>query len=67
MATPRDLLNSAKAEIREVEAADVASQLSHFTLLDVQRDAFQRLHDAVRARYVAQLKQRHAILRGKRR
>ena len=36
MATPRDLLNSAKAEIREVEAADVASQLSHFTLLDVR-------------------------------
>lgn len=36
MATPRDLLNSAKAEIREVEASDVASQLSHFTLLDVR-------------------------------
>lgn len=36
MATPRDLLNSAKAEIREVEATDVASQLSHFTLLDVR-------------------------------
>jgi len=36
MATPRDLLNSAKAEIREVEAADVASRLSHFTLLDVR-------------------------------
>lgn len=36
MATPRDLLNSAKAEIREVEASDVASQLSRFTLLDVR-------------------------------
>ena len=36
MATPRDLLNSAKAEIREVEAADVASRLAHFTLLDVR-------------------------------
>jgi len=36
MVTPRDLLNAAKAEIREVEAADVASNLERYTLLDVR-------------------------------
>ncbi|MBU6233511.1 MAG: molybdopterin-synthase adenylyltransferase MoeB [Acidobacteria bacterium] len=36
MATPRDLLNAAKSEIREVEASEVAAQLSHFTILDVR-------------------------------
>ncbi len=36
MATPRDLLNAAKSEIREVEASEVAQQLSHFTVLDVR-------------------------------
>ncbi len=36
MVTPRDLLNAAKAEIREVEAADVASNLDRYTMLDVR-------------------------------
>jgi len=36
MATPRELLNAAKAEIREIDAADVASRLDHFRLLDVR-------------------------------
>ena len=36
MSTPRDLLNAAKAEIREVDPHEVASQLDHFTLLDVR-------------------------------
>ena len=36
MATPRELLNAAKAEIREIDAADVASRLDHFQLLDVR-------------------------------
>ncbi|NNN00467.1 MAG: molybdopterin-synthase adenylyltransferase MoeB [Acidimicrobiaceae bacterium] len=36
MATPRDLLNAAKSEIREIEPHDVARQLDHYTLLDVR-------------------------------
>lgn len=36
MATPRDLLNAAKAAIREVEPAEVASHLSSYQLLDVR-------------------------------
>ena len=36
MSTPRDLLNAAKAEIREVEPVDVADRLDHYTLLDVR-------------------------------
>jgi molybdopterin/thiamine biosynthesis adenylyltransferase/rhodanese-related sulfurtransferase len=34
--SPRDLLNAAKAEIREVDPHDVASNLAHYTLLDVR-------------------------------
>jgi molybdopterin/thiamine biosynthesis adenylyltransferase/rhodanese-related sulfurtransferase len=34
--TPRDLLNAAKAEIKEIEPSDVAARLDHFTLLDVR-------------------------------
>ena len=36
MPTPRDLLNAAKAEIREIDPNDVAARLDHFTLLDVR-------------------------------
>jgi molybdopterin/thiamine biosynthesis adenylyltransferase/rhodanese-related sulfurtransferase len=36
VATPRDLLNAAKAEIREVQNTDVAAQLDHYVLLDVR-------------------------------
>ncbi len=36
MATPRDLLNAAKAEIREIDAAEVAAHLSDYQLLDVR-------------------------------
>ena len=36
MSTPRDLLNAAKSEIREIEPQEVASRLGHFTLLDVR-------------------------------
>ncbi len=36
MSTPRDLLNAAKAEIREVEPQEVGARLDHFTLLDVR-------------------------------
>jgi len=36
VSTPRDLLNAAKAEIREVDPRDVASRLDHYTLLDVR-------------------------------
>ena len=36
MSTPRDLLNAAKAEIREVEPTEVAQRLDHYTLLDVR-------------------------------
>jgi len=34
--TPRDLLNAARAEIKEIDPHDVAAQLDHFTLLDVR-------------------------------
>jgi len=34
--TPRDLLNAAKAEIREVDPHEVATRLDHYTLLDVR-------------------------------
>jgi len=34
--TPRDLLNAAKAEIKEIDPNNVAAQLDHFTLLDVR-------------------------------
>ena len=36
MSTPRDLLNAAKAEIKEIDPSDVAARLDHFTLLDVR-------------------------------
>jgi len=36
MATPRDLLNAAKAEITEIEPQEVAKRLDHYTLLDVR-------------------------------
>jgi molybdopterin/thiamine biosynthesis adenylyltransferase/rhodanese-related sulfurtransferase len=36
VATPRELLNAAKADIREIDPADVAARLDHFTLLDVR-------------------------------
>ena len=36
VSSPRDLLNAAKAEIREIDAHEVASRLDHFTLLDVR-------------------------------
>ena len=36
MTSPRDLLNAAKAEIREVEPRDVAERLEHYTVLDVR-------------------------------
>lgn len=36
VSTPRDLLNAAKAEIREIDPHEVAAQLTHFTLLDVR-------------------------------
>ena len=36
MSTPRDLLNAAKAEIKEIDPHDVAARLDHFTLLDVR-------------------------------
>jgi molybdopterin/thiamine biosynthesis adenylyltransferase/rhodanese-related sulfurtransferase len=36
MATPRDLLNAAKAEITEVEPQEVAKRLDYYTLLDVR-------------------------------
>jgi molybdopterin/thiamine biosynthesis adenylyltransferase/rhodanese-related sulfurtransferase len=34
--SPRDLLNAAKAEIREVDPHEVADHLDHYTLLDVR-------------------------------
>jgi molybdopterin/thiamine biosynthesis adenylyltransferase/rhodanese-related sulfurtransferase len=34
--TPRDLLNAAKAEIKEIDPHDVAARLDHYTLLDVR-------------------------------
>ena len=36
MSSPRDLLNAAKAEIREVDPHQVAADLDHYTLLDVR-------------------------------
>ena len=36
MPTPRDLLNAAKSEIREIDPHDVANRLDYFTLLDVR-------------------------------
>ena len=36
MSSPRDLLNAAKAEIREIDPHDVAARLSHYELLDVR-------------------------------
>ena len=36
MSSPRDLLNAAKAEIREIDPHEVAADLSHYTLLDVR-------------------------------
>ena len=36
MPSPRDLLNAAKAEIREVDPHDVADHLDEYTLLDVR-------------------------------
>ena len=36
MSSPRDLLNAAKAEIREIDPHEVAANLSHYTLLDVR-------------------------------
>jgi len=41
--TPRDLLNAAKAEIRELDPGEVAARLDHFTLLDVREpDEYQQ-------------------------
>lgn len=43
MSTPRDLLNAAKAEIREIDPYEVAARLDHFTLLDVREpDEYQQ-------------------------
>ena len=43
MSTPRDLLNAAKAEIKEIDPNDVAARLDHFTLLDVREpDEFEQ-------------------------
>ncbi len=36
MPSPRDLLNAAKAEIREVSPGEVAAKLEHLTILDVR-------------------------------
>jgi molybdopterin/thiamine biosynthesis adenylyltransferase/rhodanese-related sulfurtransferase len=36
LSTPRDLLNAAKAEIREIDPAEVAQRRGHYTLLDVR-------------------------------
>jgi molybdopterin/thiamine biosynthesis adenylyltransferase/rhodanese-related sulfurtransferase len=41
--TPRDLLNAAKAEIREIDPHEVAAHLDHFTILDVREpDEYQQ-------------------------
>jgi molybdopterin/thiamine biosynthesis adenylyltransferase/rhodanese-related sulfurtransferase len=41
--SPRDLLNAAKAEIREVDPHEVADHLAHYTLLDVREpDEFEQ-------------------------
>jgi molybdopterin/thiamine biosynthesis adenylyltransferase/rhodanese-related sulfurtransferase len=43
VSSPRDLLNAAKAEIREVDPHEVADQLGHYTLLDVREpDEFEQ-------------------------
>lgn len=43
MPTPRDLLNAAKAEIREIDPHEVAAHLDHFTILDVREpDEYQQ-------------------------
>ena len=43
MSTPRDLLNAAKAEIREIDPQEVAARLDAFTLLDVREpDEYQQ-------------------------
>jgi molybdopterin/thiamine biosynthesis adenylyltransferase/rhodanese-related sulfurtransferase len=36
VSSPRDLLNAAKAEIREIDPHEVADHLEHYTLLDVR-------------------------------
>ncbi len=36
MSSPRDLLNAAKAEIREIDPHDVAGDLTHYEILDVR-------------------------------
>ncbi|MFY9782136.1 MAG: molybdopterin-synthase adenylyltransferase MoeB [Acidimicrobiales bacterium] len=36
MPSPRDLLNAAKAEIREIDPHEIAARLDHYTLLDVR-------------------------------
>ena len=36
MSSPRDLLNAAKAQIREIDPHEVAADLSHYTMLDVR-------------------------------
>jgi len=38
VSSPRDLLNAAKAEIREIDPHEVAGRLDHFTLLDVREN-----------------------------
>jgi molybdopterin/thiamine biosynthesis adenylyltransferase/rhodanese-related sulfurtransferase len=43
LSTPRDLLNAAKAEIREIDPQEVAARLDAFTLLDVREpDEYQQ-------------------------
>jgi molybdopterin/thiamine biosynthesis adenylyltransferase/rhodanese-related sulfurtransferase len=43
LSSPRDLLNAAKAEIREVDPQEVAGRLDHYTLLDVREpDEYQQ-------------------------
>ncbi|MDE3065751.1 MAG: molybdopterin-synthase adenylyltransferase MoeB [Acidobacteriota bacterium] len=43
MPSPRELLNAAKAEIREVDPREVADQLEHYQLLDVREpDEFEQ-------------------------
>ncbi|MHB8378785.1 MAG: molybdopterin-synthase adenylyltransferase MoeB [Acidimicrobiales bacterium] len=43
MPSPRDLLNAAKAEIREVDPQEVATHLNEYTLLDVREpDEFEQ-------------------------
>ena len=45
MATPRDLLNDAKAHIREVEPAEVVDLVGTVTFLDVREpDEWSQLH-----------------------